>query len=134
MTAARIELSLILAASAAWLFLAPTQWQAPVGEIVGDGAALLLAQGLVRDLVRLAWKRRQSGTTRRILCLCAESSVGLTLIVLALAAVFLGIDQRLVVSHAALQVTPVLILAAGFVLKDYVLVIRRETDHGNVVL
>lgn len=134
MTAQRLELLLIAFLSLGWALVAPASHRLPLAEAMGMSAALLLGQGLVRDLVRLARRRKETAAARRIVCLCAESSVGLTLVVLAFAALFLGVDQPVVVSHGALQWAPALILGAGFVMKDYVVTVRRETDHASVIV
>ena len=48
-----------------------------LGDAVLGAAALLLVQGLVRDLARLRAARRLAGQSpRKVTCMCAESTCG----------------------------------------------------------
>ena len=62
-----------------------------VGEAVLLAAALLLAQGLIRDLFRVALARRPTGeetAAPRITCMCAESTLGVGGILVGVLLVF----------------------------------------------
>jgi hypothetical protein len=137
-SAERVELVLIaLAAPVAWLATGGLAWSLPLGKLVAYSAVVLLGQGLVRDLAKLA-ARRLAGApapaTQRLLCLCAESSAGLALVAAGIGLMLLGIDRPVVLDQARLTLGGLLLLAAGFVAKDYVLVLRRVEDHATIAL
>jgi hypothetical protein len=112
-------------------------WTASVGQVIGIAAAVILAQGLVRDVVKLVVKRRAmagEAGPRRIVCLCAESTVGLLLVCVSTALVFSGLDQPVHLGHLLLSFGVPGLLLFGFVAKDYVISVRRETDHASVLV
>jgi hypothetical protein len=110
-------------------------WQVPFGTAMGYGAAALLAQGLVRDVVTLALRRRSGGgAPRRIGCLCAESTVGLLLVALAVGITLLGISEPVLLTRPRLVGALAAVLIGGFVAKDYVVIVRRETDHASIAV
>ena len=108
-------------------------WNPRFGALLSYSAALVLGQGLIRDLVRLAIQGRQE-PTRRMACLCAESTLGLTVLVAGAGLLLLGIEDRVSLGAGGITALVAAILVCGFVAKDYVLVIRKERDHGSVLV
>jgi hypothetical protein len=131
----KVELGLIGVAimTTAWLS-AGLRWTPAFSTLVGYSAALLLGQGLVRDVARLVIRRRAAGGSRRIMCLCAESTIGLLLIGLAVGLTLLGLTETVAIGRIGLTLGLAAVLASGFVAKDYVLSIRKEKDHASVIL
>lgn len=131
----KVELALLAVAVgtlAAWP--GEVRWTAAFGTVVGACAALLLGQGLVRDLARLWVHRAASTEKRRIACLCAESTIGLGLIAVALGVTALGIVEPVTLDHHELVLLVTVIVGGGFVAKDYVVTVRKETDHESVIV
>ena len=103
----------------------------PLGQVLAAAGAVILAQGLVRDVVRLA-TRDASAPRQRMRCLCAESAVGPALVVAGILLLLAGtggpvdLDRPRVVGGLAA------LLAFGFVAKDWVIVLKRVDDHGAI--
>lgn len=128
----RVELALIVVAVAGcWLATSGLRWELSLGKLLAYSAALLLGQGLARDVLRILLRPR-AGSTRRIKCLCGESSLGLVLLIAGLGLLFLGIRDQVVLGRLGLSGLVAGVLVTGFVAKDYILVIRRETDHATI--
>ena len=142
MTAAeKTELALIpLAGVAAWLFGYRLPEKIGIGSLLLAASVLLLLQGLIRDLW-LLYKRRQlpqDGIRREALCMCVESTVGVTGVVAGLILIGAMADMTLRVSPALFSILAVTVLAAGFAIKDFVFEwrpfrLRRDKDHLNLV-
>lgn len=132
----RVELVLVAVSLGAAAALAEgLAWSVPFGRLVGYAAAALLGQGLVRDVTRLVVRRVRrevAPPTTKLLCLCAESSVGVLLVVAGLGLTLLGIDQAVVVTRGVLVGGLAAVLLFGFVAKDWVLVLRRVEDHATI--
>jgi len=133
-SAERTEAAVMSGLALGWAAIAPLRWAGSLPVVVGWFAALLLAQGLVRDVVKLAVTRARSKGGRQIRCLCAESTVGLLLLSVALALVLCGIDQPIALGRIAVLAGPPSTLLFGFFAKDYVVSIRKETDHASVIV
>ena len=130
----KVELVLIVAATtAAWAGMGSREWAPPLGSLAGWAAGLLFGQGLLRDLVRLALPRPE-GEKRRLACLCAESALGLVLLLAAAAVALLGVTQTVALDRTCLALSVACVLGAGFFAKDYVVVVRKEKDHSSVVI
>ncbi len=131
-----VEVALIIVGLAvAWMMIPATAWSLPFGKVVGYSAALLLTQGLVRDVVRMWLDRNKEGAPkRRIGCLCAESTIGLLLVVIAIGLTLIGISQTIAIGRVEVTVVGALLLFGGFFAKDFVVIVRREKDHGSVVV
>ncbi len=136
--AERVELALVALVVAAAAVAAPSSlaWSLPLGKLVAYAAVVLLAQGLVRDVARLVWRRARGAAapavTQRALCLCAESSVGLILVTSGVLLSLVGVEQRVVLGRAPLALGLLGLFMFGFVAKDWVLVLRRVEDHATV--
>ena len=112
---------------------------------VGDGAlgvaALLLAQGLVRDVVKLRAARvaARGGQGPRITCVCAESTLGV-------AGILAGAWLAFALSPVVVRVPPLawpalaaFVTSFGFVTRHLVFDwragrLRWEADHDGVVV
>ncbi|MBL4849778.1 MAG: hypothetical protein JKY65_29975 [Planctomycetes bacterium] len=106
-------------------------WTLPFGTLVAYGAGLLLGHGLIRDLARLAIKGRKT-PTQSLLCLCAESMIGVAALGAGLSLLAIGIRDTVTLTPVSLTAIAAGILALGFLAKDYVLVLRKVTDHGSI--
>jgi hypothetical protein len=129
----KVELVTIGLASIAWAIFDRQSWSGAAGTLLGMAGALLLTQGLLRDVIKLALRRERS-EKKRIACLCAESSIGLLLVLAGMALAALGLNQPVVASATAVLLGPPLVLVLGFIAKEYVVVIRKEKDHGSVIV
>lgn len=127
-----------------------------VSHLILYGAAVLLLQGLIRDLCLLFFQRfilntyqgksKASRLTRiesvsspvKAQCLCMESAIGLTGVVIGLCFLALDFNQIVVLNSYAFAGAFSVILMFGFFLKDYVFGwnpwnIYKEPDHMNVI-
>lgn len=132
------ELGLIcLGSGALWLSTPELSWTISYGTVLCYAAGLILGQGLIRDLALIV-KRRVKGEAKtegaRLKCLCAESSLGLLVIVLGCAMLFLGIEKSVSFHQWGLTGTAFGIMVLGFLIKDYVVIVRKEKDHQNLII
>jgi len=142
MTAAeRIELALIpLAGVLVWLTGGKLPGQIGVGSLLLASSVLLLLQGLIRDLWLLFKRHQQSRESVRqeALCMCVESTVGVTGVVAGLVVLGSAADSTLVLSAMLWSISTAAVLLIGFAIKDFVFEwrpfrIRRDKDHVNLV-
>ena len=139
--AEKVELALIpLVGVAIWNYPGPLPGIVGVGSLLLTASVLLLVQGLVRDLWLLLKRRRQSraGARREALCMCVESTVGVTGVVAGLILAGTAVDATLHVSQSRWGILASMVLAIGFAIKDFVFEwrpfrIRRDKDHVNLV-
>ena len=110
------------------------------GRLLLVVSALLLLQSLVRDLWLLSQGRGAPpvGGPRRGRCMCVESTLGLTGVVVGVVLLAAGLELELRMSAWAWSLLVMAVLAAGFGIKDLVLDsrplrIRRDKDHMNIV-
>ena len=140
-TAERIELALIpLVGISVWVIAEGLPAQIGIGSLLLASSVLLLLQGLIRDLWLLFKLRQQSqtGTGNKALCMCVESTVGVTGIVAGLVVLGSAADSTLFVDRTLWTILAVSVLVLGFVIKDFVFEwrpfrIRRDKDHVNLV-
>ena len=111
-----------------------------VGVLLLGVSALLLLQGLVRDLWLLANKRGnpQPDLQRKIRCMCAESTIGTTGIIAGAAILGVGIDDSISLNQLGWCVLVMVVMTIGFLIKDYVIEwnpfhLRKDKDHINIV-
>ncbi len=135
----QVELSLIAAAVGVFALLTRDRvFEMSFGAWVGYGAVLLLAQGLVRDVTTIVRRRlaarTETGERVKMRCLCAESSFGLLFGVLGATLFFTGIGDVTRLSSAVISAWVVGILLFGLFIKNYVIVVRRVTDHSLIEL
>ena len=139
-TAEKIELAVVpLLGGALWLLVPVLPGVVGIGSLLLWAAALFLFQGLVRDLWLLTRQRRTAlpGRQRKARCICAESTVGVAGVVVGIAVLCSGMDRPVTMGHWTWSLLGMATMAAGFVLKDYVLEwrpfgLRRERDHLNI--
>lgn len=111
-----------------------------LGEAVLASAALLLVQGLIRDLVRLRMARAQAKhSAPRVTCVCAESTLGASAIVIGMLLVFALSPVVLRVPPIAWPIAVGLVSVFGFATRHLVLDwrtrrLRWEPDHTGVVV
>ncbi len=111
-----------------------------LGEALLLGAAVLLAQGLVRDLVR--WRRtRTTGPSpaRRITCVCTESSIGATAILAGILVLFGTTPTVVHVPSMAWPIAAAAITVFGFTTRHLVFDwrtrrVRWEPAHDGIVV
>jgi hypothetical protein len=125
--------AILLALGGLWLATGGLAWTLQFGTVVAYASAVILGQGLTRDLVRLAVDRRD-GPKKRMMCLCAESSIGILLLAAGLGLLLIGISDTVTLSQPKLVGLVAGLLVLGFLAKDYVLIVRKEKDHGSVLL
>jgi hypothetical protein len=138
----KIELGLIPCCSAGvWLMASLLPYRLAVGQLMLDVSVLLLLQSLVRDLFLLAKMRRmrQPNPIVAVRCICLESTVGMTGVLVGVGLLGWGGEQTVVMAAWQWSALAVLTMGMGFGIKDYVLEtkpwrIRRDADHMNIVV
>jgi hypothetical protein len=115
--------------------------QLELGRLLLYLSAILLMQGLLRDLYLLAIRRRQSaGNTRQVIgCLCAESTLGWIGIIIGAALMGFDLAMPLALSVHLWAVLVFAVLAIGFAGKNFVFAWRPlriiyDPDHINIVV
>ena len=128
-----IEAVLIIGVvSATWAWWGDRTWSLELRIAFGYMAAVVLGQGLVRDVTRLLLAGRPKAT-RTLRCLCAESTLGLMLLVLGAGGLTcLGITEHVRLDGIRLPLTLLGVLSLGLLLKDYAVSIHRIEDHGDI--
>ncbi len=139
-TRERVELSLIAVASVGALAAAPlVSLPVAIGTLVLAAAALLLGQGLLRDLsIKLGPQAPAKSSCSRA-AFCAESGLGIAGIVAGAALLFSGSGGSFSPSRGQLALLFAGICVFGFFIKDVVLDLRTfrlriEKDHRSVVI
>ncbi len=110
-----------------------------VGRLLLVAPSLLLLQSLIRDLWLLARQRRseQTSPVKAVRCICIESTIGVTGIIIGSTLLSIGAGQLISMSEWSWSGLIILILSCGFLIKDYILEwnpwrVRREKDHMNI--
>ena len=152
----KVELVLIAAAaSAAGAFATSLPPSLPAGYVILTASVLLLGQGLIRDLwMKYGAKRDhpapstssgQAPSTsseppkpQRIVCMCAESTVGVAGVVAGLTVVLCGIRSHVELPPIFWPALVLIVGVIGFIIKDYVLdwksrSVRRVKDHSSII-
>jgi hypothetical protein len=137
----KAELVLILLAGCgAFSIAALLPAQLSIGNLLLMMSALLLLQSLIRDVSILIDTRRveQSSAIKTMRCMCLESTIGMTGIVVGAGILGLGIDPQVVMGQWEWALAAVLTLGTGFAIKDFILQtnpwrIVREKNHLNIV-
>jgi hypothetical protein len=138
----QIEITTIAAASTAtWLIPAYIFSDLTLGEATLYLSALLLAQGLVRDLLMLLRNRSAAhgGTFQESQCLCLESAIGVAGVIAGSALLGSFGAMSLPVDHLEFFLAVTATLAIGFLLKEFVITwnplgIRREKNPLSVIV
>jgi hypothetical protein len=137
-----VELVLIpVIAAGFWWFAAALPDHLGLGRLLLSSSALLLFQSLLRDIWLLAKARRRarSGAPRVARCMCIESIVGMSGIVIGVMVFASGIGISLTMQRWSWSLFAAIVLATGFLMKDYVLEVkpwrlRRDKDHVNIIV
>jgi hypothetical protein len=126
---------------ATWLASLAFPARMSVADLALLGAALLLAQGLTRDVARLVQLRlhpRERGGGP--VCMCVESVVGASVILAALTTLACGSSATMTMTMTRLAWTggALVIMLVGFAVKDAVFDwrarrVRRASDHAKLV-
>ncbi len=136
-----LELGLGMAALAGaglmWFFPA-RQLGVEAGDFLRYAGLALLLQGLVRDVVLLVFHRRRLAATddapRAGAWICLESTLGLGLIALSALCAAFDVRGTLVLSTRVLALLGALWWLFGYATRDYLIELRKETDHLNLLV
>jgi hypothetical protein len=140
--AEKVELTLIVAGAVVFYALAPVlPKHVTLGNLLLGASALLLLQGLLRDLWLLAKTKRKppQNPPRTASCMCVESIIGITGVLAGLILVGCGIAVTVPMGRPGWCLFALLALGTGFFIKDYVVEfkpwrIRRDKDHVNIIV
>lgn len=142
MTAAeKFELALIPLVGVAIVFIG--EWlpaRVGIGSLLLATSVLLLFQGLIRDLWLFSNRNRRlySVARQEALCMCVESTVGVTGVTAGLIILGSSIDLRLPMRPWIWAGLAVTVLIIGFLVKDFVFEwrpfrIRQDKNHLNII-
>ncbi|MFW5431226.1 MAG: hypothetical protein ACKE5M_03520 [Methylophilaceae bacterium] len=136
----KTELTLILILSICTCllsFMLPSQ--VAIGNLILAASALLLLQSLLRDLFLIARMKRSSKQYKELRCMCLESTIGMTGIIIGAGVVGIGIDQLVAINRYTWVVLIVFIMVMSFLIKDFVIqsspwCISQDKDHLNILV
>jgi hypothetical protein len=139
--AEKIELAVIPILGAGFWLMAPLlPERVGVGKLLLWTSALLLLQGLVRDLWLLARQKQnlEQGLLKKARCMCVESTLGATGIVAGIIILGSGVDHLVTMNGSSWGLLVMLVVATGLLIKDFVvewspLRFRRDKNHINIV-
>ena len=105
-----------------WLMAPGLPDKVGIGNLLLGVSALLLFQGLVRDLWLLTRKKRAAhpGPLRKSRCLCVESTVGATGIIAGIVLLGSRIDLSMVMNAWVWSFLVMVTMSIGIVIKNYV--------------
>lgn len=139
-----LELIACAATASATALFAPPVWDLAWGTLLCYSAALLLGQGLIRDIALIIRRRAKGESTKpgtRITCLCAESSLGLLAIASGILLLLIGAPWRLSLPAWGSGALVAAVLALGFLIKDSVikwtgrgLRLEHDPEHANIIV
>ncbi len=112
--------------------------QVGVGALLVIACLIWLVEGGLRDLWLLYLLKSQPAAPRRLACMCLESSVGLTGVVVGVILALCNVGGQIAFNPARWMLLTATVLALGFVAKDFViswrpLGVRRDPDHHSIV-
>lgn len=112
-----------------------------LGRLLLAISALLLLQSLIRDIWSLIQQKHVKKTeTKTIMrCMCVESTVGITGVVIGLMILGSGFDQPLALKDWVWSIAAVAVLLFGFLIKDYVMELkpfrlRKNKSHQHIIV
>ena len=139
-TAEKIELALIpIMGIVFWLMASILPDRMSIGSLLINVSALLLLQGFFRDLWLLSQQKKTSpDLQRKMQCMCAESTFGMTGIIFGVILLGVGIDLAVPMPQWRWSVLVMIIMSIGFFIKDYVIEwnpfrIHKDLDHINII-
>jgi hypothetical protein len=139
-TAEKIELTLIpIVGICLWLIASFLPDRMSIGSLLIDTSALLLLQGFFRDLWLLSQQKKTSpDLQRKMQCMCAESTFGMTGILFGIILLGVGIDLAVPMPQWGWSVLVMIVMTIGFLIKDYVIEwnpfrIYKDLDHINII-
>ncbi len=140
-SAEKIELALIPVLAGVVVLLA--DHLPPVvglGNLFLTTSALLLFQGLIRDLWLLVKAKREPkpDAIQKIRCMCVESTLGMSGIVVGIVLLGAGLNLPAMMANWNWCLLVALTMTIGFAMKDYVVEwmpfrLRKDADHMNIV-
>jgi hypothetical protein len=110
-----------------------------LGSLLINASALLLLQGFFRDLWLLSQQKKTSpDLQRKMQCMCAESTFGMTGILFGVILLGVGIDLTVPMPKGSWSVLVMIIMTIGFLIKDYVIEwhpfrVYKDLDHINII-
>jgi len=140
--AEKIELALIpVIGIGFWLAASLLPDQMSLGSLLINASALLLLQGFFRDLWLLSKQKKTSpDLQRKMQCMCAESTFGMTGILFGIILLGVGIDLAVPMPQPqwGWSVLVMIIMTIGFLIKDYVIEwhpfrVYKDLDHINII-
>lgn len=138
--AEKIELALIpIFGIGFWLIASFLPNQMSLGSLLINTSALLLLQGFFRDLWLLSQQKKTSpDLQRKMQCMCAESTFGMTGIIFGVVLLGVGIDLAVSMPQWGWSVLVIIIMTIGFFIKDYVIEwnpfrVYKDLDHINII-
>jgi hypothetical protein len=137
-----VEMVLVaVIAAGTWWFAGVLPTRLGLGRLLLYGSALLLLQSLLRDLWLLARARRQVRVSppRVIQCMCVESMVGMTGVIIGLLLLSVGLGASVGMERWGWSLFVAVVLGMGFLIKDYVVEtrpwrLRRDKDHLSIIV
>ena len=137
-----IEVAVILiVGGAVWSVASHLPRHILIGNLLLYSSALLLFQSLLRDIWLITKSRRNRGdnSPKVARCMCVESLVGLTGVLVGLLLFGLRLHREVSVEPWEWGAFVTAVLAIGFLIKDFVLEakpwrIRRDKNHLNIIV
>jgi hypothetical protein len=138
----RVELGLITVVTVSFFLVAGMMPErVSIGNLLLGAAAIVLLQSLVRDVWLLAKARRKPPTNapRVKQCMCLESTVGITGVVVGIITVMCRVGMTAPMGRWTWAAFVLVSLGTGYLMKDYVVElkpwrIRRDKDHLNIIV
>lgn len=110
------------------------------GELLVITCLAWLVQGGVRDLwlLYLLKSRPAAVPSRRLACMCLESSVGLAGLLVGVVLALAGVGGQIALTPTRWMLLTAAVLTLGFLAKDLViswrpLGVRRDPDHHSII-
>jgi hypothetical protein len=112
-----------------------------LGSLLAVAALALLGQGLLRDLWLLAQPRRRASNepALEVSCLCMESTLGLSVVVVGVVLTATGISLPVHLPGWVWPLVAAVVWFGGYTINDVVIhwspwKLRRVKDHGSLIV
>ncbi len=123
-----------------WIVAPGLPDQVEAGSFLLIFSALILLQGLIRDLLKLLYSAPEPvppQNCRETRCICLESVIGISGILLGILLTGFAVRGQVEMTRWCWSLTVMVVLATGFLIKDYVLIltpfrIYREKDRRRI--